>query len=216
LKEKGYTPETTLAEEVREKIPTQARLPSDAQYDHKDTKKPRPETEEGEQKRARAPKIKDPKLKKTLLARNILIIFGIVILILSFSLSYQSIIGSAGVKESIEKTGYELMKELLNYEQLTIDSTNGYTAWDANKYLIVTVEDIKSDLEPECEFLIEVQDLSQYPIKYNRTIDNSLAWSSIQFSEVPTENVFRISTHINIYHTSDSVHLAKLTVSVWR
>lgn len=216
MKEKGYTPETTLDEEVRGKTPTHAQPPSDAQYDHKGPKKPRPETEPVRKKRAPTPRIKDPKLKRTLLARNILVIFGVVILLLSLSLSYQSTIGSAGGKESIEKTGYEFMKELLDYKSLKQDSTYDLAAWDSNKYLIVTAEDIKSDLEPECEFIIEVHDLSQYPIKYNRTIDNRLAWSSVQFSEVPTKNVFRISTLINIYHTSEEVHLAKLTVSVWR
>jgi hypothetical protein len=216
LKEKGYTPETTLDEEVRGKTPTHAPLPSDAQYDHKGPKKPRPETEPVREKRAPTPRIKDPKLKRTLFARNILIIFGVVILIISLSLSYQSTIGSAGGKEPIEKTGYNLKKELLNYKFLKMDSTYDLAAWDAFKYIIVTLEDIKSDLEPECEFLIEVRDLSQYPIKYNRTIDNRLAWCSVQYSEVPTKDVFEISTLINIYHTSEEVHLAKLTVSVWR
>ena len=227
LKGKGYEPEEITTPDFRKQKGDLAH--DKPQYTIGPTKAPRPEVtpsdeEEKKPKRMKAakellqPETKDPKLKSAYLFRYFLIALSILILLIGFFISYQNYTEISTKSYSLEESGYNLMLELRNYDGLKLDPDYGYAAWDANKYLTITSEDIRSDLAPEVEFYIEVQDLSAYSINYNRTEDNNLAWSSVKLSQIPGDSAddkFTITTFLNIYVSADEVHLAKVTLTVW-
>lgn len=162
---------------------------------------------------------RQPELKKIYIARYCLITFGVIILLIGIVISYQNFVNMSDEQLPLQESGHEFMTELHDYDGLKLNPSRGTSIWDANKYLTVTSEDISIDLETETEFLVEVYDLSSYHSSFNRTVDNGQAWSSVVLSRVDdsmSDNRFIISTMVNIYVTPEEVHLARVTVTVWK
>ena len=164
---------------------------------------------------------KDQQMKRIFFIRNIVIIIGSIILIVSLLISFYNYYILINQPEPLEESGYELLKDLQDSKDLEADTNVGIYTWDANKFLKLTSENITTNIfsdEPGFEYLIEVHDLSDYRTKYNRTLDNGLAWSSVDISSLgyePPENGFSISGLINILESIYEVHLARVTVTVW-
>jgi hypothetical protein len=224
LEDKYYHPDRIKDQDSDE---TTADLKEEAQYSISPEKAPRPDVEpepekekerKAAQKRHILPKTKDAELKRAYTLRYVLIAIGIVILIISLGISYLNFINLSDGQASLEETGYELMTDLRDYEGLKLEPEQGMPAWEANKVLALTSDDISKDLKPEVEYLIEIEDLSSFNFKYNRTLENQLAWGSIDLSlgtyKAP-EDTFEISMLMDIYVSSQEVHLARVTVTVW-
>ena len=164
LKGKGYKPDTISEEKIKETFekPTITTAP---------TKVPRPETPslEDEAKKPKklkapqAPMKKDPRLKKSYIFRNCLVCFGILVLLLGVIISYQNFLTLSNEQSSLEKSGYNLMIGLRDYDDLKLTPDHGTAVWDVNSFLSVTSNDISADLQPEVEFVIEVHDLVHIP-----------------------------------------------------
>jgi len=178
-----------------------------------------PKQEEKKQKRPKQSMAKDPKYQRVNMLRYTLTILGVFFLLISIIISYQNYLKMTDEAESLKGSGYNLMIELRNYEELQHGHEHSSKAWEGDKYLQLQTETITADLKPGVEYLIEVYDLSTYPIKYNRTIENGLAWSTVELSKVKERTAndkFIISSIVNIYITSEEVHLAKIYVTVWK
>ncbi|WP_455392146.1 hypothetical protein, partial [[Eubacterium] cellulosolvens] len=198
----------------------------DEDYDYNVTKRPRPEIAEElkskKPKRAEIPKpwLRDPQVRRLYNVRRALIVIAVLILIFSIILSVQNYLQMSNRKPSLEENAYDFMRRFREYDELTLDSiqNSGQVTWDADKFLKLTSEDIISDFETDFEFLIEVYDLSDYQVKYNRTLDNKLLWNSTQASSRANDandNGFEISSYVNIFVTYDEVHLARIEITVW-
>ncbi len=164
----------------------------------------------------------DQQLKRIFFIRNIIVIIGIIILIFSIIISINNYIIFINQPDTLEKTGYRLLKDVQGSEELEADIDVGTYTWDAERFLGSTSDDIimssnANDLG--FKLLIEVHDLSYYSLKYNRTLENNLAWSNLDISTLSgsaPENSFSISGLINIYVSPSEIHLAKVTVTVWK
>lgn len=150
-----------------------------------------------------------------------IMVIGIVILLIGIAISYQDYILKSEEPSTLEESGYNLMKKLRNHDSILTNLDYGTVAWDSDEYLKLTSEDFQNDIGTDfkdVEYLIEVIDLSSYPIKYNRTVQNGLALSSnsnlIDINSIPDDK-FTISTFINIHVSNEEVHLAEVSVSVW-
>jgi hypothetical protein len=164
---------------------------------------------------------KDPKLRKVYQFRNTLIILGIIILGFSLAMSYQNYLNMQPEDDSLARTGYGILQNIQGSELLSTDQDMGSDSWEINKFLSTNstqIIDEVSDSVSDSDFIIEVFDLSEYPVKYNRTIINGKAWSNNDIESKPVnipEDNFEISTLINIYVNPQEVHLARVTVTVW-
>jgi len=231
LKEKGYRPEDMdrdterkFAVTQKEKDIEKARRMSDGL-----SKPPRPEPEIKEKKVKKFKRKKladelliqyarDPKYRRALRYRYTLFSIGLLILIISLIISYQNYTSLADSDPSLKENGYNLMIEFLDYDKLTLDHDYGTPAWDVNKFLKLTSEEISTDFSSEFDYLIEVYDLSAYQVKYNRTIANNLAWSNLELIEINTKNdanKFKISTFVNLFFTTMEVHLVRIDLTLW-
>ena len=228
LQQRGYTPESVGKRDISKDaqyVDTSKAL-EDLSYRTELTKRPRPEPVIKKKKMVKKTKseisplmTKESTSKKLMAVRYSLIIIAFMILLLSILLSYQNYLSWSNKEEPLEEIGYNFKNELVDNKQLTINDEQIAPGWEVNNYLRFTSEDIKQDLEPGVQFLIEVYDLSNYTLKYNRTIMNGLAWSSRPISEVfdlNEEDTFEISTFVNIYVSSNEIHLAMIEISIWK
>lgn len=229
MRQKGYQPESV--EKLTEVKPTVTSEEIEREKDltYGITKPPRPEPEIKEKKPKKFDRKKladelllqyarDPKFKRALRFRYTLVSLGILILIISLIISYQNYTSLASPEPSLEEDGYNFMIEFADYDKLKLDYDYGTPAWDANKYLKLTSEDISTDFPTDFDYLIEVYDLSDYQLKYNRTVANTLAWSSseqIKISGTSEGHKFKISTVVNIFISPEEVHLARIEITVW-
>ena len=224
MKDKGYVPELDHAPEVR-----RGEQDDDFGPSRVTTKAPRPEPEKTKKlgklkstlRPGKIPKpwLKDPEIMRMYNIRRMLIIIGILVLIFSILGSLQNYLFLIYRETSLEENGYNLLLDLQEYPELKLDDDTGLEVWDANKFLKLTSDELKNDLKTDFQFIIEVFDLSSYPIKYNRTVENDLAWSTGKLPESTGEigdNKFEISSYINIFVSSDEVHLARIDILVWK
>ncbi len=229
LKQRGYQPEL-LKETVESEIKTSGEDSiKSLKYPYSTSKQPRPEPEP-EKRMGRFQRMKerrksqreqeqqvqkDLQIRKMNYLRYFTLILGIIILLWSILVSYQNYLALTEHEDTLEKTGYELLKEICTHDELKSDFDYGSNSWDVNKFLKLSSEDLIQDLTTELngvKFLIEVHDLSPYPIKYNRTTQNGLAWSTssnVLAFNAP-EDSFTISMLMNIFVTSEEVHLVKV------
>ncbi len=247
LKQHDYTPdpefELAVGHEKIENAPDSDSTVMKASLDAGMTKRPRPEVEDEiededenkdkpvkvtlktkKQPRFRLQKDrlshapKDPWIKRSNMIRYTMVVVGVLILLFAVVLSYYNFTTVADKEASLEKSGYEFMTELRSTESLVHEPEHGAHVWDSNKFLTLTSDDIISDLDFELGFLIEVHDLSSYPIKYNRTLENDLAWSNLdlyQISNNANKDDFTISMLVNIYVSSEELHLVEVSIRVW-
>ena len=235
LKEKGYRPESKIEHKLGDQKPKHAQVETEEElsYDYSITKQPRPEPKTKEIKTGRFKRktpaevlisqwSKDPRIRRSYSIRYSIVVIAIIILLLSTIVSYQNNLSQTGQQPSLEKNGYTLMMGLLDYQNLKVVCDNGARAWDVNKFLILTSDEIINDLQPGFEFLIEVYDLSNYSIRYNRTLENNLAWSTVKLSNLfstrvtGNKDVFEISNFVNIFISTEEVHLARIDITVWK
>jgi hypothetical protein len=165
--------------------------------------------------------LKDPKFRKVYYIRYFIIFIGILILLSGTIISYQNFQSRKSTPDSMEKDGYEFIDALITYEGLKSEIGGDNSDWDANKFLKLTTEDIQNGMQSkihDLNYVIEVQDVSSFPINYNRTIQNGHAWSNqdtiTEENQVP-DNSYTISRHVNIYVSSEEVHLARVSVTIW-
>jgi hypothetical protein len=236
LKQRGYRPENV---DERDEDRSEPRTVSST---YQGPKQPRPELKRSEeikreeeqndkQKKRELKELaqsetkrliqKDPKLKKTYQIRNTLVILGIIVLGFSLAISYQNYLNLQPGDDSLERKGYAVLRDLQESDDLATDQNLGFDTWELNKFLTINSTQITHGLEDshqDMDFIIEVHDLSNYPIKYNRTILNGKAWSNHNIEldpvNIPEDN-FEISTLINIYVSPQEIHLARVSVTVW-
>lgn len=224
LEDKEYHPDKIKDQTIDE---SPGDLKEDVPYSISPGKAPRPDLEpehekdkerKAVQKRHMMPKTKDVQIKRAYTLRYLLIAIGVVILVISLVISYLNFINLSNSQASLEESGYELMTDLRDYEGLKLEPEQGNPTWDGNKVLALTSDDITNNLKPDVKYLIEIEDLSAFEFKYNRTIDNQLAWGSIDLSTSvykPPEDAFEISMLMNIFVSPEEVHLTRVTVTVW-
>ncbi len=232
LKDKGYKPEAELEKKVSAIPFDAARQKGELSLKDEIKEHPRPEPTalpeeqiKKEEKRKREAKYLQAKLHKELEYRKLYIIrytlvsIAILILLFSIILSYQNYNTTTAQEASLEENGYKFMLDLKGYEKLAHNPEYDTTVWGVNNYLKLTSEDIIEDFQIDFEFIVEVVDLSSYPIKYNRTIKNDLAWSSIGVPinlDHVAKDRFKICTHINIYVSPEEIHIASLELIIWK
>jgi len=230
LEGQGYRPES-LHDTTTEKEYIGTYKGIDEQItDHSGKKRPRPEPLDTQTKtkqdiRKQEKEFKSTKLKKDSAENKmvyriafILLVIGIVILLIGFSISYQNYIEFQSQFRTIEESGYYLLTDLQNYPGLTHESDTTGQTWDKNKFLNIGPKEIENELDPGVNFLVEIQDISQYQIKYNRTVENGLAWTNLDLSNLNLESIsnkFTITSYANIYVSSNEHHLVKIIVYVW-
>jgi hypothetical protein len=240
LKQRGYQPETFA--DIAEKPTSIDKTSKTKPVPYPSSKQPRPEQKrleelqaeeqeqidqmkkrERERERTEIKELiqKNPKLRKAYQFRNTIIILGIMILIFSLIISYQNYLNMQLNDDSLEIRGYGILQNLQESEALSTDLDLGTESWEISRFLSTNstqIIDGFDDSFKDSDFIIEVFDLSDYPIKYNRTIVNGKAWSNndIESKQVTIpDNNFKISTLINIYVSPQEVHLARVTVTVW-
>jgi hypothetical protein len=229
LKDKDYQPEVTPEAVHEDKItaPSHPDALGDQRITYKGTKQPRPVQEIPDKKtspkkvaRARYRQhLKSPQFRKILKIRQTLVGVAILILVLSIIISYQNYDSLKSAEGSLEENSYNFMVDFSQYDKLTLVHDTGFSAWDVNKFLKLTSAEIILDFQPDFNLLIEVFDVSNYAVKYNRTLQNDLAWSNKGLtalsSRINDDDGFSISTMVNIYVSPSEVHLAKLKITVW-
>ena len=229
MRQKGYRPESVEKFTETKTTDTHEEIERRRSFSYGITKPPRPEPEIKDQKPKKYTRKKladelllqyarDPKFKRALMFRYTIVSIGILILIISLIVSYQNYTSLASPEPSLEEDGYNFMIEFVDYDKLKLDNDYGTPAWDANKFLKLTSKDISTDFPTDLDYLIEVYDLSDYQLKYNRTIVNKLAWSSselIKISKTTESHKFKISAFVNIFISPEEVHLARIEITVW-
>jgi hypothetical protein len=228
LKRRGYSPEPSDEPELTETLKPSHGLD---RLGHISTtsQKPRPEPiSKPKDTKAQARKVaqiskrdqysKYPELKRAKKIRYGLVAVAIVILLFSTIFSFQNYLSMTTNEASLPEQGYEFMHDLHNYEELLSDHDSSIQGWDAAQFLLVTSEQIESDLGVKFNFIIEVYDHSTFEIHYDRTLQNGLAWSNLENIRPNFEankETFEISSFMNLIISPEEIHLIRIDITIW-
>lgn len=177
--------------------------------------------------------VKMPMSKITLI-KVLVMAIGILILVSSIAYAYYDRTSGAKAEElKFEDKCYEFYEELVECEVLCYNQEPTKGVFSAQKVQLVTSEDIENALEPEYNFYIEITDVSDYPIKYSRSLELGNAISNVNEDEIPelvtssgdspdnyyhqeNSDVFLINSNVNLKVNDDEIHAAKLVLLVWK
>jgi hypothetical protein len=225
LKEKGYQPEFGNGRATSKASDDRLKHENGFEISPATTKQPRPDAVDVEKKPKETRRAKHPmrpEYKKVQYQRKFLVGIALIILISSLITSYLNYLSLSDPGKSTQEQAYDLMKDVQDFDVLNLEYDDGSYTWEVNKYLGMSSEDLTEKFPTDFKYLIEVFDLSSYPLKYNRTLENGLAWNSLnKLSDTAKEldefgYKFKISAFVNIYVSSEEIHLARIDVTVWK
>lgn len=166
------------------------------------------------------PHIKKKRSKFTL--RPAVLTIGIILILISTIFAFLS--PTTPEETSLaDKDEYRLFRAVITSNDINYEYGPGSMYFDAGKLTALEGSTLKNKLVQQdndfldYQFVIEVIDVSRYPIHYNRTISEG---SAIGTSSIPSndyaENVVTFETAVNIYVDSDEIHTARFIIHIWK
>ncbi|MEW5761106.1 MAG: hypothetical protein AB1779_10120 [Candidatus Thermoplasmatota archaeon] len=110
------------------------------------------------------------------------------------------------------RDGYKFSKSIRNYDGLKYDLNPQDSVFYAPKVTTLSVKNITNDLNVKYNFLIQINDVSDYPKKYS---------IEIKTSPIPETKSLKVgktvvSSSVCILVSENEIHPAILTVAIWR
>ncbi|UCH88289.1 MAG: hypothetical protein JSV49_08465 [Thermoplasmata archaeon] len=154
--------------------------------------------------------------------RSIVLIIGLILVLTSTVFAFNSI--ETGEPESLaDTTEYRIFQAVLTSEELNCDYGPGGMYFDAGKLMSLSGTVLKNSLlqdgvmGDDYQFVIEVIDISNYPVHYNRTHSEG---NAIQTSPLPEGgagiDVVTFESGVNIFVDRNEIHTAKFIIHIWK
>lgn len=154
--------------------------------------------------------------------RSLLVVIGIVMLLLSTIYAIDSITRT-GTETVFGTEEYRLYREVLASPDLNHQDGPGTAYFKAGAVMSVQGPELKKSLVAtnkefqDYEFSIEILDVSDYPVYYNRS---SAGGSAIESASLPDDendhSITTFETAVNIFVDDDEIHTARFIMQVWK
>jgi hypothetical protein len=189
--------------------------PRPDQYSEKEQIKATEKMSKTEKKQKRELNAEDRKYRTLKIT---VIIVGTLILLVSILISYQNFLTYSDPEPTLEEKQYHLLNDIVYYQPLQSDPAGLNPTWDLNSYLTLTSAELEEGIKTDLNYIIEVEDISSYPYRFNRTLENGLSWNNLHSSSdpiSPSRNAHKTHSLVNIQINSNEVHLAKVVLTAW-
>ena len=165
--------------------------------------------------------VKTRRKKSKISLRSMIFIIGIIILLVSTGFAYSTI-SERESKTIADSKEYDLFQDILASDKLNYEYGPGYRYFDSGKLMTADGVGLKNALiqtdssYSDYQFLIEIIDVSHYPVHYNRTIaEGSEIKTSALLSDGTGGDAVTFETCVNIYVDDNEIHSARFILYVW-
>lgn len=136
----------------------------------------------------------------------IVVTIGIGIFMLSAINAYTSYVsGQRNIK--LADDCWQFSETVRSYEGLLYEPKLQSGLFDCYRVQTLNITTLARDLHPDFKYQIQIVDVSDYPAKYNLTLESS---------KPPVSGKYTIKSAVNIVVSDSEIHPAQLIVTIWR
>ena len=167
-------------------------------------------------------KLPSDRARSKLSLRTVIFIAGLILLFISTSFAVLSL--SDTDQEQLHETEeYRLFSAVLASDELNSDNGPGSSYFHGGSVMAATGEDLRNDLAGEnndlldLQFVIEIIDVSGYPVHYTRSLenDNAIATSTLPEDSEGTDIVM-FEAGVIVEAGENELHSARFIMYIWK